>query len=992
MPLHPAPFVAQSPNRSKIVHTPASSTRPEPDAASSTSEELVPASKDKDAAGETESEAASPSPTKGKNSLDPLSWTTWIMSDTELDAAVAPEDASDLVCEECEKRQAIVVCEAESEVLCPRCCKLLYPRSSTGAQHSFYTQYKIRLVRTGDSSGAVLSSASNNIPSHAMTEDHWQELGRDLNVPRALEAPPKNILHATTRSNLSGPKYLHGEVVVFSVEDALPDQLQQGAALPLWRNREIWGRVVGEAHRTHGQYGHAVRRGDAHEPQYRVKCEHWVLVDPCHDYSFETAQAIEVHEERSALDRRVEGIKIKGGRIAPFAEEKHQAWVRDKKIKQLKESRGFAGHEDADGAQSDDKQFPTIVVLPESSLLTPMECRQALVRRREQACHVTLQIVDDWLYECRLEWGFAYWFEHFQHSIAMERDNAAMVIQRLARAQAGKALMRAVKLAKEREEWKEKRKHLSKFKFLITEEEKANGYTTDGKVYFATLHECEVYTRLWQQMALRVKMGVLKEIQNLQSQAWERWTKYVEELIRLERMPSNHLREVEEDIVKERNQPKETTAAASGGRPWHPAVNLTRLPPLPRMWSYRDPSGQVVIEHPNKFNSYRALMTGPTESSHWVVPGIVLVGGYPEGKAKRKGRQPSHPSSIGQILVSGVATFVCLMTPEEVQNFERLHDLPGHEKFIRKEHERIRGGLAGSVVKMETNLHLAKSEVRGIPVFKKNDMRYEEANKRMQQAIAKERLAFANVERAKLDLARLPPAPDILHFPIEDGGVPRAEDLRELLGRLEDKIREGTGIYVFSRCGHGRAVTVGACLLGKLYGCPLMEVLERAQSYHDSQGSVLSCGRQISAPQTVQQVQLVAEILADNDSIYATIKSKASKPTTRHTTVVTFPQLRGRGMPLPLPPKYERIDDDEQQEPETFHLSDYDHDAEAQPGKPSSSTLPPIPCPTKPSMRSVRPQTILEEEYEKTRIVHRLRELDLTSKDSGGFGRPSSLD
>lgn len=223
MPLHPAPF--QSPTRSKIVHTPAGSTRPEPEP--DAAEESV-----------AESVAASPSPTrKEKNSLDPLSYTTWIMSDGELDAAVPPEDASDLVCEECEKRQAVVVCEAESEVLCPRCCKLLYPRSSTGAQHSFYTQYKIRLVRAGDSSGAVLSSASNNIPSHLMTEDAWEELGRDVTVPQALEAPPKNILHGTTRSNLSAPKYLEGEVVVFSVEDALPDQLQQGSALPLWRNR-----------------------------------------------------------------------------------------------------------------------------------------------------------------------------------------------------------------------------------------------------------------------------------------------------------------------------------------------------------------------------------------------------------------------------------------------------------------------------------------------------------------------------------------------------------------------------------------------------------------------------------------------------------------------------------------------------------------------------------------------------------------------------------
>ena len=76
------------------------------------------------------------------------------------------------------------------------------------------------------------------------------------------------------------PKYVEGDVVVFDVEDFLPSEAAPAAKLPPWRNREIWGRVMGTAHPRHGQYGHAVRDGDEHEPHYRVACERWVKVGP----------------------------------------------------------------------------------------------------------------------------------------------------------------------------------------------------------------------------------------------------------------------------------------------------------------------------------------------------------------------------------------------------------------------------------------------------------------------------------------------------------------------------------------------------------------------------------------------------------------------------------------------------------------------------------------------------------------------------------------
>ena len=71
--------------------------------------------------------------------------------------------------------------------------------------------------------------------------------------------------------------------------------------------------------------------------------------------------------------------------------------------------------------------------------------------------------------------------------------------------------------------------------------------------------------------------------------------------------------------------------------------------------------------------------------------------------------------------------------------------------------------------------------------------------------------------------------------------------------------------------------------------------------------SVRRAEKSFSAPQTVEQVSMIHEFLNSNEAIYATIKSKGGKPTTQHATVLSFPKLRGRGVPLPLPPKVRRL-------------------------------------------------------------------------------------
>ena len=149
----------------------------------------------------------------------------------------------------------------------------------------------------------------------------------------------------------------------------------------------------------------------------------------------------------------------------------------------------------------------------------------------------------------------------------------------------------------------------------------------------------------------------------------------------------------------------------------------------------------------------------------------------------------------------------------------------------------------------------------------------------------------------------------------------------------------------------------------------------RTQAYHDARVSVRRSGKRISAPQTVEQVAVVQQLLATNEAVYATITSKGGKPTSAHSTVLDFPKLRGRGVPLPLPPRIQRLED-EPEEPEYLHLPDADDDKEAAGHLRSVVSFPPIhvACPPRPCVRNLRPPTNREEEALGEGRASRLRE------------------
>lgn len=358
----------------------------------------------------------------------------------QLKNVTLPADAPRLLCEECEDTDAVAWCDVDREVLCARCCELLFPRTSTGSQHPFFAGHKIRVLCRGDKSAALRAEETPDHFGHVITEDRWERLGRNLRNSSAVEAPKKNPINATSRSNRPNPKFGEGDIVVFDVEDQLPTEVQGRGRLPPWRNREIWGRVMGTAHPRMGQYGHAVRDGDEHEPWYRVQCMRWVKVESrpsargsgmghCNAYAVEIAAADLVFEERHIFDRKKDqimlGIELPGFTAAPFARQRTLAWIRDRQIKNTISTRRFALGEVFNGEQSDASSFPTAILMQESALAAPAERRAAPIRRRAHQCAVVLRIVDGWLCERRLVNAFLMWVTRTFHCIEAERDKVS---------------------------------------------------------------------------------------------------------------------------------------------------------------------------------------------------------------------------------------------------------------------------------------------------------------------------------------------------------------------------------------------------------------------------------------------------------------------------------------------------------------------------------------------------------------------------------------
>lgn len=303
--------------------------------------------------------------------------------------------------------------------------------------------------------------------------------------------------------------------------------------------------------------------------------------------------------------------------------------------------------------------------------------------------------------------------------------------------------------------------------------------------------------------------------------------------------------------------------------PWHPSVGFLqkKLPELPVLPSLViNPNLKCYTSEMQKYNSFRALIEGPTDFSCWIIPGRLAMGKIPGNKARMKGPVDSvihtHIDSISQILLSGLNTFVSLVAEDEerkvinedtVLKVDPSFTMPERIKQCHKDvHFALKDHLFALAQMIEDkNIQLEDySNIEDNSHLKPNSEKWrrsEKMKKERNRLRAKKIVLSREVERVKAAMEAYPASVDWTCHPIEHNTVPSLDLTIPILWKIEQMLWEGKNVYVYSSDGNGRSglickysyhicqtlptVIEGACLLGRLYGLTHSETLLRMQAY-----------------------------------------------------------------------------------------------------------------------------------------------------------------
>ena len=133
---------------------------------------------------------------------------------------------------------------------------------------------------------------------------------------------------------------------------------------------------------------------------------------------------------------------------------------------------------------------------------------------------------------------------------------------------------------------------------------------------------------------------------------------------------------------------------------------------------------------------------------------------------------------------------------------------------------------------------------------------------------AKVRIAEETIERNQAVYSSLKPL-DFLRFPMQQNRTAPAKTLRKWLETIENRLRNGENLYLFSKHGHGRPGVLAACLIGRLYGLSSTDAIRHIQRCHDVVSTV------ISTPQSMSQIQSVHQILSqETETVYLPVMNQ----------------------------------------------------------------------------------------------------------------------
>ncbi|GMH94133.1 hypothetical protein TrST_g4019 [Triparma strigata] len=843
------------------------------------------------------------------------------------------EAPDDLLCEECEKKIATHYSEIDEELLCWKCCSLLYLPTSGGMQHEAIRSGEVRPLTGFDRNRLyskvvkTVGDVTVTIPEFEVSEEEMAKIrGFAPDKPSAIEAPDINLVSESAAEELNheDAKFNKGDVCVFTADDFISERENDKSGHAMWRGKQLLGIIMAVPNSRHGAFGTAHRRIAGNEMMYRVKVVRYVTgeYDKYPDRvetrglagGIPKGGGVKILTSSEMLVDPLTGEMIK----APLVEEKNRAWRLDKEIENLELERvkakteygdqgmfGSPGSEERDGNWGlflsklpveeleeliSEKSFRySVVLLPEHDIQYPSEAQRNLVQRRKD---ILLRLMKklDWQ-TCSKDYrGIMTWWWHSVVNVGRAKDYKSVVLiqSHIRRFLVRFLLEELTAIRDDQIEWVKWWRIHRNFPYETDPANQTKCYNVRGtSIFLPTLAITNRWTDKWMKATNKMVKWMNQQVLDNYRKTFRRWKA---EVNRSNEQEAEKQRSItaEEERLWEQKLLLEQEVIKKDEKPWHPAIGIVnikgKLTPLPPMYCKYKPNGSLEVTDYPKYNSFKVRQGGPTDTSAWLIPGQLLMGCYPDGKARMKGRQPVHSDSLAQILFTGTGGFINLMEEEEEKAFEiRKGDhLAGQDikEKLRRTFMSMQSQLSGAVKRAEQNLKQMNIEVSNLPRYASNDSRYEKAMLDLHEAVARQGLAIKSLEKAKADQNHFAKEFKFERFAIRDGcACDDIEQIITLCESIEQRLRDGERIFIFDRLGHGRVGLLGAILLGRIYGCTAEEALFRVQMYHDSKVSVKISNRSYSCPQTVDQVAQVRAVLARGDAAYGSLVMKGEDAT-----------------------------------------------------------------------------------------------------------------
>lgn len=762
-------------------------------------------------------------------------------------------------CEECERAVPTMRCQACEESVCERCLAILHPPTSMGEPHEHYTEQHIRPLQPGDSAGHV-SILLPHIHDGPVPEADWGHV-RDLREPWSFESMAPNDLRGRPPTlETEGARFTAGDVVVWSLlpnDEVDPDpdsqQLAAGTRVP-WRDVEAFGRVLSSTCNGSGPHVPASLRTDLHELCYLLEFLGYVQGDYKLLIKHERPPPFRVPVLRASDASDVECLAQRHAFQLDLRLRAH----RDDQIELSNATQGLL-------QRTGDHR---VVLLPQRRLADPNEKQAALRARRHKLLTPLLaryvQRVLDQILGPR--------FGHLRHVYESHRDMTrfayAVSIQKYARRYLHRLTLEVKRGEREAEQYRRGRELHATFKYVKDPEQQRVARTVNAQDFFATMCELRRWFRHRQVVASRVLLKHLRrKAMGSCGKALNQWKAWFDSLdpCHIEGDPSD----LAADVLARQVPPS-----------FHPAHGLSKLlPPLPSMHARRQTDGSLLVENPTKFNSFMAGCAGPSDRSAWVIDGLLLLGVTPSVVVPKLGSR----SEVEDLVMQGVGTFVCLLTPHEldhaVAQAELSKPLESELGFV---HKSVLGMAQTEALDAEQSYKSHEEELKKLRERYKRQPR----NKVVRDMEDRTRLARKAWEESRVRMNRVQRVFHWVHWPLPKDDAPPLATLLPLVEQIERRIRGGERVYVFSTEGHGRAGMVTACVLGRLYSLPVEETLERIQLIHDSakglgrmkDGSLLKPAQGRSCPYTAQQSHMVRQVVLYRATEYEPIITVTGPP------------------------------------------------------------------------------------------------------------------